>query len=341
MIANVNEQLWIDFDLDTAVFLDTIAYWLKKNASNKQPRNFKDGRYWTYATQAAFQKMFPGWKRETIRRIIRNCVKNNLLLVGNYNSKGYDRTSWFSLTAKGVEYYPALWHIMGDKPEKSDGDSLVDSNQPLVGSNPAIPTLLPTSSNNTITTNSSSNSDSDSLDSKSGNLGNQDEGYLGRPEGDEETDFSTKSGYHNNQAKNKSSLSELELVVSNSNYRIKPRTKANKAKAGKGASIDFLHGLINIYREEFPNNPQPHERVISTSLHKTLTSLVKRWPELDPDGSPLTLDMFRRYLTALKTLAPKFSLGEYETPSGNRKKNNLETFTRWNTVVKFLENQYS
>lgn len=30
MIANVTEQLWIDFDLDTAVFLDTIAYWIKK-----------------------------------------------------------------------------------------------------------------------------------------------------------------------------------------------------------------------------------------------------------------------------------------------------------------------
>jgi hypothetical protein len=118
-------------------------------------------------------------------------------------------------------------------------------------------------------------------------------------------------------------------------------TNSSSTSKSKEKNVNIYRELIDVYRTEFPNNPQPHPKVISTSLQKTLQTLVKRWHELDPESKPLTPDTFRRYLMALKSLAPKFSLGEYETPNGNRKKNSLETFARWNTVVKFLENQYS
>lgn len=209
--------------------------------------------------------MFPGWKRETIRRIIRNCVKNDLLIVSNFNTKKYDRTCWFTLTDKGLEYYPVLKLIMSQIPDNPGGVSLVGSNIPLVGSNPPIPTLLPSSSNNTITTSGSSNS------------------------------------------------------------------KVN----------ELLQKLIQVYREEFPDNPQPHKTLISTSLDKALRGLIKRWPEADPNKKPITVEGFRRYMQSLKEMSPKFSLGEYITQNGSKKKNGLETFCRWNTFVKFLENQYS
>lgn len=102
-----------------------------------------------------------------------------------------------------------------------------------------------------------------------------------------------------------------------------------------------LMELINIYRKVFPENPQPHSRVISTSLQQTLRSLIKRWPELDPNGKPLTYEMFEKYLKTLREDAPNFSLKEYTTSSGNKRKNGLDTFARWNTVVKFMEQQYS
>jgi len=102
-----------------------------------------------------------------------------------------------------------------------------------------------------------------------------------------------------------------------------------------------LMGLIDIYREVFPDNPQPHRSLISTSLEKVLRTLIKRWPEADPKQRELTPEGFKLYLTALKELAPKFALREYELPSGIKKKNGLETFARWNTLVKFLEGAYS
>ena len=102
-----------------------------------------------------------------------------------------------------------------------------------------------------------------------------------------------------------------------------------------------LMELINIYRTVFPDNPQPHKKVIATSLRKTLQSLIKQWPELDPNGKQISYEAFRRYLEMLKSTAPKFALGQYQTADGNWKKNGLETFCRLNTIVKFLEGSYS
>ncbi len=277
MIANVNEQLWVNYDLDTAVFLDTIAYWIKKNADNKEPRNFHEGKYWTYNSLDAYTKMFPGWSKDILRRIIRNCVKNGLLLVGNFNRKGYDRTGWYSLTDKAIEYYPNLKDIVQEHPDSPEPASCGGSTTSSGRSTTAIPTLLPSSSNNTITTTS------ESCDSSAA------------------------------------------------------ATKANKKKI----THSFMLALIAVYREIFPDNPQPHPRTISTSLEKTLQTLIKRWPEIQPNGNDLDLDSFRRYMQALRNLAPKFALQEYTTKDGHKRKNNMETFCRWNTLVKFLENQYS
>lgn len=257
MIANVTEQLWIDFDLDIAVFLDTLSYWVKKNAANQ--KHFYDGRYWSYNSYPAFTKMFPGWKIETIRRIIRNCVKNELIVIGNYNKRTYDNTNWYSLTDKAIQYYPVMSGLLLDTP--------VETNRPPVETNRPIPKLLSTNKN---TTNSSSR---------------------------------------------------------------KSTSKANPN--------ELMRELINVYREEFPNNPQPHQTLISTSLEKVLRTLIKRWPEAEPQGLPITAKGFRRYMVGLRTLTPKFALGEYVTKDGNKKKNSMETFCRWNTFVKFLEDQYS
>lgn len=135
------------------------------------------------------------------------------------------------------------------------------------------------------------------------------------------------------------SLQDLNNTTSNS-QDLTPQTPVSREKPSKPVVVKPRE-LIEIYREEFPNNPQTHKTLISTSLEKVLKTLIKRWPEIDPEGKPLTLYAFRMYMSFLKSNAPKFSLGEYWTQAGNRKKNGLETFARWNTVVKFLEGQYS
>jgi len=156
-------------------------------------------------------------------------------------------------------------------------------------------------------------------------------GYFARGVSERDRGVSPRDTDHNS-----SSNSNINITI-NSEFQNSPTPEI---KGKKKNSLELME-LINIYRELFPHNPQPHKRVISTSLKKTLLTLVKRWPELDPNGNALTYEAFKRYLIALKSSAPKFALGEYVTDEGNRKKNGLETFARWNTVVKFLENAYS
>jgi len=266
MNSVATEQLWIDFGLDSAVFLDYIAHWLHLNSSNKQPRNFHDGRYWTYNTLDTLHSIFPGWPKETIRNIIRKCVKNGLLMVSNYNKKKYDRTNWYSLSDLALKYYPKLSHLIQENPDNPGGVSCGDFTAPSGKSTAAIPNTSTTSSNNTITT---------------------------------------------------------------------------KRSSSNSQTVDLMRGMIDCYRELFPNNPQPYKNLISTSLEKVLRGLIKRWPEADPDGKPLDVAAFRRYLEYLKLCAPQFALGEWENANGKRKKNNLETFARWNTFVKCLEGAYS
>lgn len=111
--------------------------------------------------------------------------------------------------------------------------------------------------------------------------------------------------------------------------------------SSKQKPTELMRELIEVYREEFPNNPQPHKTLLSTSLEKVLRGLIKRWPEADPCKRPINPESFRQYMKALKSLSPQFALGEYETKNGRKKKNGLETFCRWDNFVKFLENQYS
>lgn len=263
MNLSLNEQLLLDTkDANLCIFIANLASWLRTNASKLHKpladRNFHEGRYWSYNSIQGFVKFFGFWSTQNIKTIIKNGIAQGLIVTNTFNRKKFDNTLWYSLTDKGLEYYPQL--------RDTTLNTLVNSNKPLVRSNNAIPELTTTCSNNTITTNSSS--------------------------------------------------SKVKIP-------------------------ELMRELIQVYREEFPNNPQPHETVMSTSLEKVLRALIKRWPEADPEKKPITSDSFRRYMVGLKQLSPKFALGEYVTKDGNKKKNSMETFCRWNTFVKFLEDQYS
>lgn len=263
MITTFDEQLAIDFDIESAIFIQSLAHWTRKNAANNH--NFHEGRYWTYNTYDALTKIFPYWSKKQIERLTLKCIKHGLMLKGNFNQKRYDKTCWYSLTDKALMYFPYLSSLISSQASDPNLDPTPEIGRAIPEIGRAIPENTTTSSNNTITTTSSS-----------------------------------------------------------------------KVKVPQ-----LMRELIQVYREEFPNNPQPHEAVMSTSLEKVLRALIKRWPEADPEKKPITADSFRRYMVGLKQLSPKFALGEYVTKDGNKKKNSMETFCRWNTFVKFLEDQYS
>lgn len=92
-----------EFGVNSAIFLNHVVYWTQLNLANCH--NMYDGLCWTYNTIEAFQDVFPYWSRHQLEHLIKNCVRDGLLVEGNYNKVKYDRTKWYALTPKMYQYF--------------------------------------------------------------------------------------------------------------------------------------------------------------------------------------------------------------------------------------------
>lgn len=78
--------------LDEAVILQQIHYWIEKR------QNYREGRYWVYNSMENWMQQFPWIKsRTTLTRYFNNLEKKGLLITGNYNKAGFDKTKWYTI----------------------------------------------------------------------------------------------------------------------------------------------------------------------------------------------------------------------------------------------------
>lgn len=78
--------------LDEAVILQQIHYWIEKK------QNYREGRYWVYNSMENWMQQFPWIKsRTTLTRYFNNLEKKGLLITGNYNKAGFDKTKWYTI----------------------------------------------------------------------------------------------------------------------------------------------------------------------------------------------------------------------------------------------------
>lgn len=76
-----------------AIVLQQLNYWLHSNIAKKI-----DGRMWIYNTFENWQKdNFPWLSVRTVRRIFTNLEEKGLILTGNFNKAGFDKTKWYSI----------------------------------------------------------------------------------------------------------------------------------------------------------------------------------------------------------------------------------------------------
>ena len=81
--------------MNEAIVLQQVHYWLKNKEKNNQ--DYIDGHYWVYNTYKQWQTQFPFWHINTIQRTFKSLEKKGLLIVGNYNKAGFDKTKWYSI----------------------------------------------------------------------------------------------------------------------------------------------------------------------------------------------------------------------------------------------------
>lgn len=95
MIYHFDGDVAEKYGTDCAVFIAHMQYWIAKNAANE--RHFYEGRYWTYNSLSALERLFPFWSRRQIERIIRDLKKAGVLLTGHYSKNSYDRTTFYAI----------------------------------------------------------------------------------------------------------------------------------------------------------------------------------------------------------------------------------------------------
>ncbi len=101
-VLGINEALvlgmvdyWINKNKENGINYK-VDYWINKNKENGI--NYKNGRYWTFNTLKKWrEKYFYFWSERTVQRIFESLEDKGLLIVGNFNKVGFDRTKWYSI----------------------------------------------------------------------------------------------------------------------------------------------------------------------------------------------------------------------------------------------------
>lgn len=84
-----------------AIILNYIYFWTEHNRANET--NYFDGYYWTYNSIRAFEDLFPYLSKKQIRSSLEALISEGLIIKGNYNPSGYDRTTWYAITPFGKD----------------------------------------------------------------------------------------------------------------------------------------------------------------------------------------------------------------------------------------------
>lgn len=68
-----------------------------------------EGRVWTYQSLMELRETyFPFWGKSTLGRTVQSLIEKELLLVGNFNKAGFDRTQWYALNPVGLARLTSL-----------------------------------------------------------------------------------------------------------------------------------------------------------------------------------------------------------------------------------------
>ena len=102
MNHSFNVKVAEEYGIEKAILLENFYFWVIKNRANN--KNLHNGRYYTYNTAEAFEKLFPYMKSRRIAQLLREMEhEDGLLISGQFNN--YDRTKSYTLTDIAMSYF--------------------------------------------------------------------------------------------------------------------------------------------------------------------------------------------------------------------------------------------
>jgi len=142
-----------EYGIEEAILIHHFRHWIAIN--KRMGKNFIDGRTWSYQTQEyLLANFFYHKNRHKVSRLLKSLIDQGVLLKGNYNKSGYDRTTWFAFADEekflhGVKEDPDLFEPVSETLLKNEQciaqDCAMDCakvSNGLRGSEPPIPDTL-------------------------------------------------------------------------------------------------------------------------------------------------------------------------------------------------------
>lgn len=117
----IDKKLASLLGINEAIVLQQIHYWIEIN--RKAEKNFHEEKYWTYNTIQDWQKEFPFWSVDTVKRTLAKLRKANILITGNFNKQKRDKTLWYTIDYKELE------RLAEDDKEESKEKKIEDTEQ--------------------------------------------------------------------------------------------------------------------------------------------------------------------------------------------------------------------
>lgn len=102
---------------DAAAIFQNVMFWCMRNAANG--KNEHDGRFWTYNSARALAELFPWLSAKQVRNALSKLERAGLVVSGNYNKVGYDRTKWYAVGDEGLRFC----EISPAKPQDADAQT--------------------------------------------------------------------------------------------------------------------------------------------------------------------------------------------------------------------------
>lgn len=136
MIHSFDSRVALRLDIESAIIVHNLAFWIKKNISND--KHFFEGSFWTYNSSRAWAELFPYMSQDKIKRRLLRMEKLGLIKSGNFNQIPFDRTKWYTITANWLldiyDFHCAEMHNTEGEIAQAIPDSKPDS-KPLIDFN--------------------------------------------------------------------------------------------------------------------------------------------------------------------------------------------------------------
>jgi hypothetical protein len=100
------------YGTQAATLLYNIRHWVKVKARYR--KDYHEGKIWVYYSIKEMSGLFQQFTIKQVEKGIDKLIKNNALLVGNFNKLKFDRTRWFALHDQD-EYLDAWKILIPDK----------------------------------------------------------------------------------------------------------------------------------------------------------------------------------------------------------------------------------